>query len=77
MIKTLVLVDGKIDFNILKSEYLKDSIVITFDYYSHKSLSEKKIEHNNVEDYFNEKDKKQIDDLALKLGTNWYKDKTS
>ena len=76
MIKTLVLVDGKIDFNILKSEYLKDSIVITFDYYSHKSLSEKKIEHNYVEDYFNEKDKKQIDDLALKLGTNWYKDKT-
>ena len=76
MIKTLVLVDGKIDFNILKSEYLKDSIVITFDFYSHKSLSEKKIEHNYVEDYFNEKDKKQIDDLALKLGTNWYKDKT-
>ena len=77
MIKTLVLVDGKIDFNILKSEHLKDSIVITFDFYSHKSLAEKKIEHNYVEDYFNEKDKKQIDDLALKLGTNWYKDKTS
>ena len=44
MIKTLVLVDGKIDFNILKSEYLKDSIVISFDYLSHKSLKDNNIE---------------------------------
>lgn len=76
MIKTLVLVEGKIDYNILKLELLKNSIIITLDFHSHKSLSEKKITHNFVEDYFNEKDKKQIDDLALNLGTNWYKDKT-
>jgi len=74
--KTLVLVEGKIDFNILKSEYLKDSTVISFDFDSHKDLSKKKINHNLVEDYFNEKDKKQIDDLALNLGINWYKNKT-
>ena len=76
MIETLVLVEGKIDYNILKLELLKNSIIITLDFHSHKSLSEKKITHNFVEDYFNEKDKKQIDDLALNLGTNWYKDKT-
>ena len=39
MIKTLVLVDGKIDFNILKSEYLKDSI----NYYISKSVRENPI----------------------------------
>ena len=74
--KTLVLVEGKIDFNILKSESLKNSTIITFDFDSHKDLSKKKINHNLVEDYFNEKDKKQIDDLALNLGINWYKNKT-
>jgi hypothetical protein len=74
--KTLVLVEGKIDFSILKLEILKNSIIITFDINSHKSLSEKKITHNFVEDYFNEKDKKEIDDLALYLGINWHKHKT-
>ena len=75
MIKTLVLVDGKIDFNILKSEYLKDSIVISFDYLSHKSLKDNNIEHKLVEEYFSEEDKNEIDELTLKFTTSWYKDK--
>ena len=72
----IILVEGKIDFNILDQNLLNDNLlVVSFDFESHKSLNENNIKHKLVEEYFSEGDKKEIDDLALNLGTNWYKDK--
>jgi len=72
----IILVEGKIDFNILDQNLLNDNLlVVSFDFESHKSLNENNIKHKLVEEYFSEEDKKEIDDLALNLGTNWYKDK--
>ena len=72
--KEIILVEGEIDFNILNQNlFNNNSLIITFDFESHKSLN--KIPHKTIEEYFSEEDKKEIDDLALNLGTNWYKDK--
>ena len=72
--KEIILVEGKIDFNILNQNlFNNNSLIISFDFESHKSLN--KIPHKTIEEYFSEEDKKEIDDLALNLGTNWYKDK--
>jgi len=72
--KEIILVEGKIDFNILNQNlFNNNSLIISFDFESHKSLN--KIPHKTIEEYFSEEDKKEIDDLALNLGTNWYKNK--
>jgi hypothetical protein len=72
--KEIILVEGEIDFNILNQNlFNNNSLIITFDFESHKSLN--KIPHKTIEEYFSEEDKKEIDELALNLGTNWYKNK--
>ncbi len=72
----LILVEGVIDFKIInKKLFDNNSIVISFDYLSHKSLKDNNIEHKLVEEYFSEEDKNEIDELTLKFTTSWYKDK--
>ena len=72
----IILVEGKIDFNILDQNLFNNNLlVVSFDFESHKSLNENNIKHKLVEEYFSEEDKLEIDNLSLKLGTTWYKDK--
>lgn len=71
----LILVDGIIDFKIIKKElFNKNSTIVSFDYDSHKSLIDNNIKHKLVEEYFSDKDKLELDQLSLKLATSWYKD---
>ena len=73
--KELILVEGSIDFGIInRNLFNNDSIVISFDYYSHKSLNDNSIKHKLVEEYFSEENKFEIDELSLKLAISWYKD---
>ena len=73
--KELILVEGIIDFKIInRNLFNNDSIVVSFDYFSHKSLNDYNIKHKLVEEYFSEEDKFEIDQLSLKFGTSWYKD---
>ena len=73
----VILVEGDIDFSIINKNLFKnDSLVISFDFNSHKSLNENNIKHKLVEEYFNEEDISEIDDFSLKLGTAWYKDES-
>lgn len=72
----IILVEGKIDFSIIhKKIFENNSLVVSFDFESHKTLNENGIKHKLVEEYFSEEDKLEIDNLSLKLGTTWYKDK--
>ncbi len=74
--KEVILVEGVIDFSIIKKDYFKnDSLVISFDFNSHKSLNENNIKHKLVEEYFYEEDISKIDNFSLRLGTTWYKDR--
>jgi hypothetical protein len=74
--KEIILVEGKIDFNIIQKKIFENkSLVVSFDFNSHKILKQNKIKHELVEDYFSEKDKMEIDNFSLKIGTTWYKDK--
>ena len=71
----LILVEGIIDFEIInRNLFNNDSIVVSFDYHSHKSLNDNNIKHKLVEEYFSEEDKSEIDQLSLKFATSWYKD---
>jgi len=71
----LILVEGIIDFKIInRNLFNNDSIVVSFDYFSHRSLNDNNIKHRLVEEYFSEEDKFEIDQLSLKFGTSWYKD---
>ena len=71
----LILVEGVIDFKIInKKLFDNNSIAISFDYLSHKSLKDNNIEHKLVEEYFSKEDKNKIDELTLKFTTTWYKD---
>jgi len=70
----VILLEGKIEFSAIKQDHFKKkSIIITFDYHAHKSLSDANIEHKIVEEYFDENDKSMVDDISLKLATSWYK----
>ena len=71
----IILVEGNIDFSIIdKNLFKNDSLVLSFDWDSHKVLIENNIKHKLIEEYFSEKDKLEIDNHALQLGTTWYKD---
>src|SRR3989344_9304827 len=71
----LILVEVIIDFQIInRNLFNNDSIVVSFDYHSHKSLNDNNIKHKLVEEYFSEDDKYEIDQLSLKFATSWYKD---
>jgi|SaaInlStandDraft_2_1057019.scaffolds.fasta_scaffold03099_9 hypothetical protein len=70
----IILVEGKIDFNVIEKKiFNNNSLVVSFDFDSHKTLNQNKIKHKLVEDYFSEEDKIEIDSFSLKLGTSWYK----
>jgi len=71
----IILVEGEIDFDIIDENiFNNNTLVVSFDFKSHKSLNEKNIEHKLVEEYFLKNDKLEIDQLSLELGTSWYKD---
>lgn len=73
----IILVEGKLDFSIINKNLFKnDSLVVSFDFNSHKVLNENNIKHKLVEEYFSEDDKLEIDNFSLKLGTTWYKAKS-
>ena len=74
--KEVILVEGIIDFQIInRNLFNNDSVVVSFDYFSHKSLNDYNIKHKLVEEYFSEEDKFEVDQLSLKFATSWYKDK--
>ena len=53
--KEIILVEGDIDFSIINKNLFKnDSLVISFDFNSHKSLNENNIKHKLVEEYFDD-----------------------
>lgn len=72
----IILVEGDINFESIDKEIFDNKkLVVSFDYKSHKSLTENNIEHKLVEEFFLEDDKAEIDLFSLKLGISWYKDK--
>mgnify|MGYP006138200533 CR=1 FL=1 len=74
--KEILLVEGDIDFELILTENLeKDCKIISFDYFSHKSLNERKIPHKKIEEFFEKTDVEEIENFSLKLATNWYNDK--
>ncbi len=71
----IILVEGDIDFSIINKNLFKnDSLVVSFDFDSHKSLNKNNIKHKIVEEYFAKEDITEIDNFSLRLGTSWYKD---
>lgn len=70
--ETIFLAEGVIDFETVQSDKFKDCKVISFDYFSHKSLNEKKIHHKKIEEFFEKNDIEKMDDFSLKLATNWF-----
>ena len=72
---TIFLVDESVDMNILKSKVKEyDNIrIISYDYYTHKSLNNLGLNHEKIEDYLDEEDRLLIDEKVIELSTNWYK----
>ena len=71
----IFLVDESVDIETVQlkiSEYAQVKI-ISFDYYSHKSLTQAKIAHDKVEDYLNQNDRSDIDSKVMSFSTEWYK----
>jgi len=73
LIKNLVVLEGKNDVNNFKRKY--EEKIICFDYNAHKILESKKIKHELVENYMKSKDEEKIDQLTVKIATNWYTQK--
>src|SRR5437899_11646924 len=74
---TLFLVDESVDLEIIKikvAEY-KNLKIISFDFNTHKLLSENGIAHDKIEDYLDNSDYQKIDDSVVSLSVNWYKKK--
>ena len=73
-LETLILVEGTDDVDILKDliNSSKDTKIISFDFYAHKTLQKLGIPHNQVEEYFNTNDESYIDNLSVELTSNWY-----
>ena len=76
MTKKLILVEGKEDIKNLEKQITDESIVVCFDYESHEKLSIKNLKHNKLDDYLSNVDEEHIDQKAVELTTNWYKDNT-
>ena len=76
MTKKLILVEGKEDIKNLEKHITDESIVVCFDYESHEKLSIKNLKHNKLDDYLSNVDEEYIDQKAVELTTNWYKDNT-
>lgn len=73
MTKKLILLEGEEDIKNLEKLITNDSIVICFDYESHKILENTNVKHSKIEEYFTNKDEMKIDQKAVELTTNWYK----
>ena len=76
MAKKLILIEGKEDIKNLEKQITDESIVVCFDYESHEKLSIKNLKHNKLDDYLSNVDEEHIDQKAVELTTNWYKDNT-
>ena len=76
-VDTFFLVDESVDLETIKikvNEY-KNSKIVSFDFNTHKLLSENGIAHNKIEDYLDNSDYQKIDDSVVSLSVNWYKKK--
>jgi len=70
--KKLVVVKGIEDTKILKKFLIPENKIVSFDFYAHKELKKLGITHELIENYFDLNDQEKIDNLAIKLTTNWY-----
>jgi len=71
MKKSIIIIEGEEDISQLNNFDVNK--VICFDYNAHKILETKKIKHELVENYLDKKDEQEIDEITVKIVTNWYK----
>jgi hypothetical protein len=75
MIQSIILLEGKNDALFIKNKKnLKESIIICFDYHSHKILENYNISHELIEEIIDEYDEEKIDLNVVRIITNWYKE---
>lgn len=74
MNKSVILVEYNTDMKMLKSLNHSQKNIITLDYVAHRNLTEEKIDHKLIEDYFNPDDEDHVDDLIIDKSTNWHKE---
>ena len=72
MTNELVLYEGEQDVKSLTSES-KNIKRITFDFSSHKLLTQNNISHSILENYVSEDEKIIIDNFSVELTSNWHK----
>ncbi len=73
LINTLILVEGVEDVKLLKDTILSPQAkVVSFDLESHRYLVSMGIEHDLIEDYYEETDYEKVDQLAIDLTRNWH-----
>ena len=75
MTDELILYDGQSDVQSLKSidQSTKNHQRITFDFSSHKLLTQNNISHSILENYVSEDEKTVIDNFSVELTSNWHK----
>ena len=70
--KTIILIDSSFKFEEIKQfDKTNNSIIITFDYESHKKLSEAKIQHEISDTYLEESDISTIQEESYRF-SNWF-----
>ena len=74
MTKKLILIEGNEDVKNIEKLITNESVVVCFDYQSHEKLTAKNLKHNKLDDYLTNEDEKSIDQKAVDLTINWYKD---
>lgn len=65
--KTLVLIDSSFPFEKIEQFNVDNNILITFDYESHKKLSEEKIKHEISDNFLNDSDLLNIQDESYRF----------
>ena len=76
MNQSVILVEHNTNMKMLKNLNLSQKSIITLDFVAHKNLTDEKIKHKLIEDYFNSDDEDRIDDLIIDKSTNWHKEST-
>lgn len=74
-LSSVILVNSVFDIDKLKKINNDDSTIISFDYTSHKILTENGIEHDLSDNFLNSEDTKKIQQNSYRL-TKWYDDST-
>ena len=77
LVDSVLLIQGIDDVKQLNDSILVNTKVICFDFVSHRLLRGKNIPHQIIDDYFNAKDKTEIDEKSTEITHNWYKQSSS